>query len=114
MGDGHPPGLSPPRRADRQRNPAHKSTATIETDQTVKEGIVNVQRLLMDSHDFQATGDGIVGFDHTLNLKVKLNLSQLLSQKITGSFPAARLALIGSRLNVPLLITGTLKRRHMG
>ena len=93
-----------------------KATAfsTIETDLAIKEGIINVQRLLMDSHDFQATGEGTVGFDQTLNLKVKLNLSQALSQKITGSSPAARLALAGGRLNVPLLITGTVHAPSYG
>ena len=45
-----------------------KATAfsTIETDFMIKQGIVNVQKLLMDSHDFQATGNGTVGFDQTL------------------------------------------------
>ena len=88
-----------------------KATAfsTIETDLAIKEGIINVQRLLMDSHDFQATGEGTVGFDQTLNLKVTLNLSQVLSQKLAGSSPAARLAMAGGRLNVPLLITGTVQ-----
>lgn len=88
--------------------------STIETDLAIKEGIINVQRLLMDSHDFQATGGGTVGFDQTLNLKVKLNLSQALSQKITGSSPAARLVLTGERLNVPLLITGTVQAPSYG
>ncbi|MCI0427687.1 MAG: AsmA family protein [Nitrospiraceae bacterium] len=93
-----------------------KTTAfsTIETDLAIKEGIINVQRLLIDSHDFQATGEGTVGFDQTLNLKVKLSLSQALSQKITGSPPAARLALAGGRLNVPLLITGTVQAPSYG
>jgi AsmA protein len=88
--------------------------STIETDLTIKGGIINVQRLLMDSHDFQATGGGTVGFDQILNLKVKLNLSQALSQKITGPSPAARLALAGGRLNVPLLITGTVQAPSYG
>jgi AsmA protein len=93
-----------------------KATAfsTIETDLAIKEGIINVQRLLMDSHDFQATGEGTVGFDQILNLKVKLSLSQALSQKITGSSHAARLALVGGRLNVPLLITGTVQAPSYG
>lgn len=88
--------------------------STIETDLAIKEGIINVQRFLMDSHDFQTTGEGTVGFDQTLNLKVKLSLSQALSQKLTGSSPAARLALAGGRLNVPLLITGTVKAPSYG
>jgi AsmA protein len=76
--------------------------------------MIHVQRLLMDSHDLQATGNGTVGFDQTLNLKVTLNLSQTLSQKIVGSSPAARLALTEGRLNVPLLITGTLQAPSYG
>ncbi|MEK6641245.1 MAG: AsmA family protein, partial [Nitrospirota bacterium] len=46
--------------------------STIETDLAVKEGTVHVQRLLMDSHDFQATGGGTIGFDQKLNLAVNL------------------------------------------
>ena len=93
-----------------------KATAfsTIETDLAIKNGMINVQRLLMDSHDFQAMGEGTIGFDQTLNLKVKLNLSQALSHKLTGSSPAARLALTGGRLNVPLLITGTVQAPSYG
>ena len=88
--------------------------STIETDLAIKAGIVHVQRLLVDSHDFQATGNGTIGFDQTLNLKVTLNLSQALSQKITGSSPAARLALSEGRINVPLLITGTVQAPSYG
>lgn len=93
-----------------------KATAfsTIETDLAIKEGIINVQRLLIDSHDFQATGMGTVGFDQTLNLKVTLNLSDALSQKIIGLSPAVRLAMAGGRLNVPLLITGTVQAPSYG
>ena len=88
--------------------------STIETDLAIKGGIIHVQRLLMDSHDFQATGTGTVGFDQTLNLNVTLNLSQALSQKLTGSSPAARLAMAEGRLNVPLLITGTVQAPSYG
>ena len=93
-----------------------KATAfsTIETDLAIKEGIINVQRLLIDSHDFQATGNGTVGFDQTLHLTVTLNLSQALSQKIIGLSPAARLAFAEGRLNVPLLITGTVQAPSYG
>ncbi len=51
-----------------------KATAfsTIESDLAIKQGIINVQRLLADSHDFQVTGLGTVGFDQTLNLKMNL------------------------------------------
>jgi len=95
-------------------NPKTTVFSTIETDLAVKEGVVNVQRLLLDSHDFQATGNGTVGFDQTLNLKMMLTLSQALSQKISGLSPVARLALAEGRITVPLLITGTLQSPSYG
>lgn len=88
--------------------------STAETDLAVKDGIVNIQRLLMESHDFQATGGGIVGFDQSLNLKLALNLSPSLSQKIAGALPATRLAFVGGRLNVPVTITGTTQAPSYG
>jgi len=81
--------------------------STIETDLAINQGTVNVQRLLMDSHDFQATGGGTIGFDQTLNLTMKLNLSQDLSRKIAGASPVAKLALKEGRLILPLTIGGT-------
>lgn len=93
-----------------------KATAfsTIETDFMIKQGVVNVQRIFMDSHDFQATGNGTVGFDQALNLAVSLNLSQTLSQKVAGSSPVAKLALKDGRLSLPLLITGTAQNPSYG
>jgi AsmA protein len=93
-----------------------KATAfsTIETDLAIKQGTIYVQRLLMDSHDFQATGGGAIGFDQTLNLIVNLNLSQDLSQKIARSSPAAKLAMKGGRLSLPLVITGTAQAPSYG
>ncbi len=93
-----------------------KATAfsTIETDLAIKQGIIHVQRLLMDSHDFQATGGGTIGFDQTLNLTVNLNLSQDLSQKIARSSPAAKLAMKEGRLSLPLMITGTTQAPSYG
>ncbi len=86
-----------------------KATAfsTIEGDIAIKQGVINLQRLLMDSHDFQATALGTIGFDQTLNLKANLNLSEALSNQITGKSPAAKLVLTGGRIAVPLVITGT-------
>ena len=86
-----------------------KATAfsTIESDLAIKQGTIHVQRLLMDSHDFQATGGGTIGFDQTLNLTVNLNLSQDLSRTIARSSPAAQLAMKEGRLSLPLVITGT-------
>jgi AsmA protein len=93
-----------------------KATAfsTIETDLAIKQGIINVQRLLIDSHDFQATGGGTIGFDQTLNLTVNLNLSQDLSQKIASSSPVAKLAMKEGRLSLPLIITGTAQAPSYG
>ena len=89
-----------------------KATAfsTIESDFMIKQGRVNAQKILMDSHDFQATGHGTVGFDQTLNLAMNLNLSQTLTQKIAGSSPLVKAASQGGRLRLPLLITGTLQK----
>jgi len=81
--------------------------STIETDLAIKHGTIYVQRLLMDSHDFQATGGGTIGFDQTLNLTMSLNLSEDLSLKIAGSSPAAKFAMKEKRLSLPLVITGT-------
>jgi len=93
-----------------------KATAfsTVETDFVIKQGFVNVQKLLMDSHDFQATGNGTIGLDHSLNLLVNLNLSQALSQKLAGSSPVARLAMKEGRLRLPLTIGGTLENPSYG
>ena len=88
--------------------------STIETDLAIKQGIINVQRILMDSHDFQATGGGTIGFDQRLNLAVNLTLSQDLSQKIAGASPVAKLALKEGRLSLPLIITGTAQAPSYG
>lgn len=86
-----------------------KATAfsTVEGDVAIKQGVINLQRFLMDSHDFQATALGTVGFDQTLNLKANLNLSGAMSNQIAGKSPAAKLVLTGGRIAVPLVITGT-------
>lgn len=93
-----------------------KATAfsTIETDVAMKQGIVHVQRLLMDSHDFQATGGGTIGFDQTLNLAVNLNLSQDFSQKLARSSPIAKFAIKEGRVSLPLVITGTAQAPSYG
>ncbi|HSE58378.1 MAG TPA: AsmA-like C-terminal region-containing protein, partial [Nitrospiraceae bacterium] len=84
--------------------------STIETDVMIKQGVVNVPRLLMDSHDFQATGAGTVAFDQALNLAVDLNLAQALSQRLAGSSPITKIALKEGRLKLPLFITGTVQQ----
>lgn len=86
-----------------------KATAfsTIESDFTIKQGKVNVLRTLVDSHDFQATGKGTVGFDQTLDLALDLSLSQELSKQIVGASPVTKVAMKRGRLSVPLLIGGT-------
>jgi AsmA protein len=95
-------------------NPKATAFSIIESDLAVSQGIVNVQRLLMDSHDFQATGGGTIGFDQALNLLVNLDLSQDLSQKIASGSPIARLALKEGRLRLPLIITGTAQAPSYG
>jgi AsmA protein len=93
-----------------------KATAfsTIETDLAIKQGVINVQNLLMDSHDFQATGGGTVGFDQKLNLVVNLNLSQDVSQKLASASPVVKIALKEGRLSLPLTITGTAQAPSYG
>ncbi|MDR4474866.1 MAG: AsmA family protein [Nitrospira sp.] len=88
--------------------------STIESDFVVKQGLVAVQRLLMDSHDFQAAGSGTIGLDHSLDMKLNLNLSQALSQKIAAGSPIARVAMTGGRLSLPLLITGSTQAPSYG
>lgn len=83
--------------------------STIETDLAIKQGIINVQHLLMDSHDFQATGGGTIGFDQALNLTMNLTLSQDLSQAIASASPVTKLAMKEGRLSLPLIITGTVQ-----
>ena len=93
-----------------------KATAfsTIETDLAIKQGVVLLQNMLMDSHDFQATGGGTIGFDHALNMTVNLRLSEALSQQVAGASPVARLAVKEGRLTLPLLIGGTLEAPSYG
>ncbi|NJN70107.1 MAG: AsmA-like C-terminal region-containing protein [Nitrospira sp.] len=81
--------------------------STIETDLAIKQGVINVKNLLMDSHDFRATGGGTIGFDQRLNLIVNLNLSQEVSKKLAGASPVVKIALKDGRLSLPLAITGT-------
>lgn len=95
-------------------NPNATVFSMIESDLAIKQGIVNVQRLLMDSHDFQATGGGTIGFDQKLNLAITLNLSQDLSRKIAGLSPVAKLALKDDRLSLPLTIGGTVQTPSYG
>lgn len=95
-------------------NPKVTAFSTIETDLAIKQGIINVQRLLMESHDFQATGGGTIGFDQMLNLTVNLNLSQELSQKIAASSPVVKVAFKDGRLALPLTITGTAQAPSYG
>ncbi|MBA2251696.1 MAG: AsmA family protein [Nitrospirales bacterium] len=83
--------------------------STIEGRFGIKHGTINVERFLMDSHDFQATGGGAIELDQTLNLKTKLSLSEALSKQIVTATPALRMTMTGNRMTVPMLITGTAK-----
>jgi uncharacterized protein involved in outer membrane biogenesis len=81
--------------------------STIEGNFGIKQGMIHVERFLMDSHDFQATGAGTIGLDHTLNLNTKLSVSEALSKQMVTVTPALRMAMAGNRMTVPMLITGT-------
>ena len=73
----------------------------------IKQGVIHIDRFLMDSHDFQATGAGLIGLDQTLNLNTKLSVSEALSKQIVAATPALRMAMSSSRITVPMVITGT-------
>lgn len=88
-------------------NPNVTAFSTIETDVAVQQGIIAVQRLLMDSHDFQATGGGTIGFDQRMNLTVNLHLSTELSQRLASVSPVVKVAMNEGRVTLPLTITGT-------
>jgi AsmA protein len=81
--------------------------STIEGNFGLKQGVIHVERFLMDSHDFQATGAGAIGLDQTLNLNTKLSVSEALSKQMVTATPALRMAMAGNRMTVPMLITGT-------
>lgn len=95
-------------------NPNATVFSTIETDLAIKQGTISLQNLLMDSHDFQATGGGTIGFDQRLNLLVNLNLSQEASQKLSGASPVVKIAMKDGRLSLPLTITGTAQAPSYG
>ncbi len=81
--------------------------STIESDMAIKRGIITVERLRMDSNDFQAIATGTVGFDQKLNLRAKLSLSEELSKQISSSASVTKSAMTGNRITVPMRITGT-------
>lgn len=93
-----------------------KATAfsTIESDVVIKQGLIGLQRVLIDSHDFQATGGGTIGLDQSLDMKLNLNLSQALSQKIAAGSPIAKVAMTNGRLSLPLMITGSTQAPSYG
>ena len=81
--------------------------SVIEGDLTIGQGTLTVQRFLVDSHDFNGTVSGTIGFDQSFKLRSTLNLSEPLSMRIADSSAVAKLALSNGRLSVPLLVTGT-------
>ena len=83
--------------------------STIEGRVGIKQGVITIERVLMDSHDFHATGTGAIGLDQTLNLKTTLSLSEAISQQLATATPALRMTMTGNRMTVPMLITGTAK-----
>jgi AsmA protein len=88
--------------------------STINGDFSVRQGVATVQRLVAESHDFQAAGNGTVGLDQTLHLRLNLNLAPSLSRRIAAASPIAQIALSEGRLSVPLVITGTLRSPSYG
>jgi AsmA protein len=72
-----------------------------------RRGIITVERLLMDSHDFQTIGAGTIGFDKSMKMRVSLNLSEALSRSIVSASPIAKLTMTKGRIAVPMIITGT-------
>ncbi|MBD0315272.1 MAG: AsmA family protein [Nitrospiraceae bacterium] len=96
--------------------PDARATAfsTLEADVAVKRGVASIEHLLMDSHDFQATGGGTIGFDQTLDLLVNLHLSPALTQTIVAGSPVAKLAMNEGRLKLPLTIAGTVQAPRYG
>lgn len=83
--------------------------STIEGQVAIGDGAVTLNRLLLNSHDYQATATGTIGFNQALHLKVALNLSEALSRQITKGAPAIRLVTTGDRVTVPMLVTGTVQ-----
>lgn len=83
--------------------------STIEGHVAIADGVMTLNRFLLDSHDYQATATGTIGFNQALNLKVTLNLSEALSRQIARGAPAARLAMTGGRMTVPMLVRGTVQ-----
>jgi AsmA protein len=80
--------------------------STVDSNFTIQPGIVKVERLLMDSRDFQAVGNGTVGFDKRLNMHVTLNLSEALSKSLGGSSPLVKSTMTKGRISIPMIITG--------
>jgi AsmA protein len=82
----------------------------IESNLSVKGGVVNVARLLIDAHDFLATGSGTIGFDQTLNMKATVSLSEQVSKSVGGRSAVGKVATTKGRFSVPIVITGSAQR----
>ncbi|OLB70581.1 MAG: hypothetical protein AUH96_05560 [Nitrospirae bacterium 13_2_20CM_2_61_4] len=81
--------------------------SVIQSDLTIRHGVVIVKRLIGNSPDFDVAGAGIIGFDKTLNVNVSVTLSEALSKSIVGSSPVAKALMARGRLSVPMVISGT-------
>lgn len=81
--------------------------SSVDADFVVNQGTIQIKRLFLESHDFQATATGTIGFDQSLNIKADLHLSESVSRNILSESPVARLAMKSGRLTVPMLISGT-------
>jgi len=80
----------------------------------IRSGIVAVERLALESHDVQGTAKGTVGFDHAVNLKATLSLSEAISKQVKRNAPAVNLMTAGDRITVPLIVTGTIEKPSYG
>ena len=81
--------------------------SSVDADFVVNQGTIQIKRLFLESHDFQAMATGTIGFDQSLNIKADLHLSESVSRNLLSKSPVARLAMKSGRLTVPMLISGT-------
>src|SRR5207249_2510251 len=81
--------------------------SVIESDLTIRHGVVIIKRLIGNSPDFDVAGAGIIGLDKTLNVNLAVTLSEALSKSIVGSSPVTKTLMARGRLSVPMVISGT-------
>ena len=80
----------------------------------IRGGIVAVERLALVSHDVDGTANGTIGFDHAVNLKATLTLSETVSKQIKRNAPAVKVMTAGDRIAIPMIVTGTIESPSYG